>query len=105
MKAFKKLLSKRGTTITEVLVSILITALSAAMLAMMITTAVNMTKQANDASVKLFDELTVSELQDGTADFGKVYFSVEGSAVGNISVELFAKDDGALTSYKKAVSG
>ena len=74
----RKLLSRRGETITEVLVSVLIVALSSAMLAMMISTAVGINTRMRAETDALYTELTAAETgADGTS----AVVSIDGTEV------------------------
>ena len=89
----KKLRSKRGETLLEVLVSVVIIALSAAMLATMITAATRMAVDADIAIDELYEQLSSAE---GTAGFtGTV--TVNGKTVDVIYNRT--DDSDSLTAY------
>lgn len=92
----KKILSKRGETLTEVLVSILIVALSAALLATMIMTATKINAGANEATEAFYQELTAAEAASGTPASGTVI--VNGKTV---NVDYYRLDEDSLTAYRK----
>ena len=62
MKAIRsKLYTRRGETLVETLAAILLLALSAAMLAIMVSTAININKETALASAMLYREISIAE--------------------------------------------
>ena len=109
MKTLKKLKSKTGETLAEILVAILIIALSAGLFATLYVAAMNINLSAREEDEKLFD--SVGELEEnihgnGNEDgktSGKVQYKPEGStesAGSQIDVDFYTKD--GMTVYKYA---
>lgn len=95
----KKLLCKRGETLTEALVAILIVAISAAMLAAMITAAVNINIRANEATDEFYRQLSAAETGSATVSGDSV--TVNGKPV---DVIYYGEDEAALIAYAKGGS-
>lgn len=92
----RKLLDKRGESLSEVLVAILIVALSAAMLATMISAAVSINLKANEATDKMYEELTAAETGERIIrDDATIFIDAQG-----IPVSLYGYEDG-LMAYRK----
>ncbi len=90
----KKLLNKRGETLTESLIALLITVLSAAMFATMVTAAVNIGSKADAAVEEFYEELSAAEAgsipESGTLEVNDRDFTVE----------YYRRGDGLLTAYR-----
>lgn len=111
MKTLKKLKSKTGETLAEILVAILIIALSAGLFATLYVAAMNINLSAREEDEKLFD--SVSELEEnihgnGSEDgksSGKVQYKPEGGtgSTDDIPVDFYTKD--GMTVYKESTTG
>lgn len=95
----KKLLGSRGETITETLAAILIVAMSAVILATMTAASVRITRSANAASEKLYQQISAAESGDNQA---KGTVTVGGETV---EVMFYGDKDGVFTSYRKQEAG
>lgn len=111
MKTLKKLKSKTGETLAEILVAILIIALSAGLFATLYVAAMNINLSAREEDEKLFD--SVGELEEnihgnGNEDgktSGKVHYAPEGGTgtEDDITVDFYTKD--GMTVYKESTTG
>jgi|GEM_PF-5707717 len=104
----KKLLCKRGETLTETLVAILVVALSAAMLAAMVTAAVNINLKANAAVDAFYAELSAAELGSvmppaaGTVTVTITSTAHSAISGGTVGVTYYGADTNSLAAYEKA---
>ena len=94
----KKLRSSKGETLTETLVAVLITALSALLLATLTGTAVRLSQKADGAARALYGQISQAEA-GGEARPGSV--TVNGETV---PVWFYGAGDG-LTSYRAKGGG
>lgn len=110
MKTLKKLKSKTGETLAEILVAILIIALSAGLFASLYVAAMNINLSAREEDEKLFD--SVGKLEEniysgGTGgEGGYIQYKPEdgtGSAGSDIPVDFYTKD--GMTVYKEGTTG
>lgn len=104
-KIARKLRSRRGETLTEMLVSIVILGLSIAMMATMIITSTKITERSTAKDSEYRDQLSAAEAQDdseSTPGKGKVTITdkngVSTSSV-TVNVNIYG-GDGELKSYK-----
>ncbi len=102
----KKLKSKSGETLMEILVAILILALSAGLFASMYTASANINRSAREKDEKIYD--AVGELEDfigstsggteGTVTYTPLDSEGEPqSGEGNVKVQVFTQD--GMTAY------
>ena len=90
----KKLLSRRGETIAEVLVAVLLIMLASAAFAAMVSSASKVNAKAEAQDEKLYAALTAAETKSNGTD-GTV--SVTGA--GDFSVSYYSDTDGTLYAY------
>ncbi len=93
----QKLKSKRGESLVETLVAILILSLSSAMLAMMCSMAVKINRQASLANAILYREISIAEQGAGTTK-KRVVLEFSDTSV-NIDGVLFTGAAGELRSF------
>ena len=97
----KKLKSRRGETLTETLVSVLIIAMAAALLATMVGVSTRLTARAGAEDEKFYRELSDAEAGAAAAD-GEIILTVDGAGR-RLRVSV-AGGGGELTSYRLEVS-
>ena len=98
----KKLKSRRGETLTETLASILIIALSAAILAGMVSAAARLSAKAKAADATFYQEIQAAEVgSPGEAGSGIVTITAGGDT-GSVHVSVRGGGS-ALTSYRLEV--
>ena len=99
----RKLRSRRGESIAEVLIALLITAMGMAVLAGMISSASKIVQNSEDA-VKTFIQAENSlAAQSGTRQGGQALMEFDNQSAAPITIEVFASDSGngtLLYSYK-----
>lgn len=96
----RKLRSRRGESLVEVLCAVLVIALGSAMLAVMINAAVTTSTAANAKADEFFAALSESEKGESSAKHsGTVRVSIGGDSQ-DINVYYFGEDSG-LVSYRK----
>lgn len=96
-----KLKSRRGETLTEVLVSMLIVVMSALMLATMVVSAASINKKANDAVEKVYEELAAAEAKAAVDSNGFVTVGFGGMASEiTVNVDYYGGGN-ALTAYSR----
>lgn len=98
-KIARKLRSRRGETLTEMLVSIVILGLSIAMMATMIITSTKITERSTERDNKYRIQLSAAEAQDGEATSGSVIIKKDGEPDIPIDVNIYG-GEGELKSYK-----
>ena len=98
-KIARKLRSRRGETLTEMLVSIVILGLSIAMVATMIITSTKITERSTAKDREYQDQLSAAEAQNGEATSGSVIIKKDGEPDISIDVNIYG-DEGKLKSYK-----
>ena len=96
MRTFRKLRSRKGETLTETLVAVLLVGLASVVLASMISAASRMGAQALERDTALYDEITVAEAQSSGQN-GSVTVEIGGSSQ-NFNVTYFGEED-QLHSY------
>ena len=96
MRTFRKLRSRKGETLTETLVAVLLVGLASVVLASMISAASHMSAQALERDTALYDEITVAEAQSSGQN-GSVTVEIGGSSQ-NFNVTYFGEED-QLHSY------
>ena len=94
-----KLASRRGDTLVEVLVSILVAGLSVALLAGMVATGARFNAKARAADEALYRELSAAEGRTDLLGTGDLTLTM-GDGEHHIPVELYGAE-GGLTSYAK----
>lgn len=101
----KKIKSKSGETLVEMLVSITILVLALSILSAMLAAAYNSENAAREADKSFYEELSAAETQDyGTAYIGPATVKITDAAGKEVSIEnikLYGKKEGGLRSYKK----
>ena len=95
----KKLRSKRGETLLEVLVSVVIIALSAALLATMISAATRIGIDADEAIDELYVQLSTAEGTSGSAGSVTITYGTGKT----VNVTYNRTDADSLTAYVKRV--
>ena len=96
MRTFRKLRSRKGETLTETLVAVLLVGLASVVLASMISAASRMGAQALERDTALYEEITVAEAQSSGQN-GSVTVEIGGSSQ-NFNVTYFGEED-QLHSY------
>lgn len=104
-KLFKKIKSKKGETLVEVLVGILIIAFAAALFAGMYSATGNINMIAREQDAALYSAVADLEQkkEDSSAkkEGGNVQITDEGgNNIGSVEVDVWSED--GMTSYKKA---
>ena len=97
MRSWNKLRSRKGETLTETLVAVLLVGLASVVLASMISAASHMSAQALERDTALYDEITVAEAQSSSQN-GSVTVELGGSSSQNFNVTYFGEED-QLHSY------
>jgi len=97
----KKLLCRRGETLTEALVSILVIALSAALLATMITVAVSINRSASTAMESYYAQITAAEGGNSLITPTTVTLTGTGGISGTVTVQYYGRDTNSLAAYEK----
>lgn len=105
MKILKKLKSRRGETLVEILVSMAILTLSICFMVTMVMLSARFDEQARAEDVKFKEALEAVENFDGaTVEHGKqvklVPTVMDGTPTQSIDVEVYSSADGELKSYK-----
>ncbi len=99
-KIARKLRSRRGETLTEMLVSIVILGLSIAMMATMIITSTKITERSTAKDREYQDQLSAAEAQETSSATGNVTIEDSlGVKKVDIQVDIFG-EEGELKSYK-----
>lgn len=105
MRTFRKLRSRKGETLTETLVAVLLVGLASVVLASMISAASHMSAQALERDTALYNEITVAEAQSSGVQNGSVTVEIGGSSQ-NFNVAYFGEEDQLHSySYDKGGSG
>lgn len=94
-----KLSSRRGDTLVEVLVSILVAGLSVALLVGMIATGTKFNAKARASDDALYQELSAAEGRSASLGRETLTLTVGGEEY-RLTVEVYGAEDG-LTSYAK----
>ena len=104
MSIVNKLRSRKGETLTETLVALLIVGLSSVVLASMIGAASRMGVQAKEQDEKLRDAVTAVETQPDEAKTGetdsKVQVTIGSNPAEDFTVAYYSDADGTLYSYR-----
>lgn len=101
-----KLRSRKGETLTETLIAVLIVGLASVVLASMVTAASRMSAQAEERDDKLYAAVTAAEAQPDSAKVEEsdssptVQVTVGDNSTVNFSVTYFSDEDGTLSSYR-----
>lgn len=97
----RKLQSRRGETLVETLVTILIVALSAGLLVVMAATAVRMGQSADEKAEAYYKELAAAEAASGTRS-GTAVIGGDLENTGQVSVPIrITGEDDELRAYRK----
>lgn len=101
MKIWNKLTSRRGETLTETLVALLIVGLASGVLATIVGAASHMNKTAMDKDEVLYKAITAAETKTGTGTTGKVDITVDGNDVdpNGLDVTFYSDESGTLYAY------
>lgn len=97
MIAIKKLCSRRGETLIEMLVSIAILSLSIVMMTTMIMTAGKLTESAREKDKAYQDALSSVETYQGTPVSWSVTVRDD---TGSVTIQVDGYEDGGFKSYK-----
>ena len=97
MSICSKLRSRKGETLTETLVALLIVGLSSVVLASMIGAASRMGTQAAERDKAMYEEVAAAEARTGDSEDGSVTVTV-GDTNQTIDVKYYGGEDG-LHSY------
>lgn len=103
MKILKKLKSRRGETLVELLVSMAILTLSICFMVTMIMLSTKFDEQARNADKAYRDALDAVENYEGTETPGTVKLvpdSIAGTSEQSITVKVYSSADGKLKSYR-----
>ena len=104
MSVYNKLRSRKGETLTETLVAILLVGLASVVLASMIGAASRMGVQAKEQDEKLRDAVTAVETQPDEAKTEaanpNVQVTIGSEPAENFAVTYFSDEDGTLYSYR-----
>ena len=96
----KKLSSRRGETLAETLVAVLIVSFASVLLASMLTSSSRLNKTAKENDEELYAAVTAAETQSGTGTDGTVTVSVAGESIEK-NVLLYCSDpDAPVWSYQ-----
>ena len=97
----RKLLSRRGESLVEMLVSIAIMGLSIALMITMVMTSSKMTESTRKRDSELLEKINVAEKQDGAGTDGTIKIKCTDGGSGEIEVDvlLYSADDSTLISY------
>lgn len=99
----KKLRSKRGETLVEMLVSIALLVMAMSILSAMLAAAYRLDESARSEDENFSFELYAAELQNG--NIGDATVTISGSSdSASIDVNVYGVSDGKLRSYKLASS-
>lgn len=100
MKIFKKLISKKGETYVEVLISILILALSALIIATSVTAANSINASARRADDNFYNAVSEAESLSGPdPKSGQIEIETSDSKYGSIDVYIYTDENGTFTTY------
>lgn len=92
--------SRRGESYAELLISILIIALAALLLASMAFASANLNRTAKKMDEELYAAVTDVGNGAGEARKGKVEFEIEGKEKGTLDVDVFTS--GNLSAYSRS---
>ena len=102
----KKLRSRRGETLSETLVAVLIVALSTVILATMTAASARLDRSADQVTAQFYDELTAAEAcndDDGAPGSVRLSGALAGGNT-DVPVTFYGLEDG-LTAYRRAGGG
>lgn len=100
-----KIRSRKGETLIEILVSILIVALSALLVAAMFGAAGRINITIRDLDEQFYQSVTEVESQQGTPSKGVVEYEItdeEDPQKGSIDVEIFTDSNGTFSGYSQS---
>lgn len=100
---WNKLRSRKGETLTETLVALLIVGLSSVVLASMIGAASRMGIQAAERDEELREEISAAETRTGSGQSGDVTVKIDGTDI-NFPVSYYG-EEGKLHSYQYVKPG
>lgn len=105
MSVFRKLRSRKGETLTETLVAVLIVGLASVVLASMIGAASRISTQVLEREKDLYEEIAAAETQTGSGQDGVVTVRIGGTDK-NFAVSYYGGEDQLHSySYEKGGSG
>ena len=100
--------SKKGESIVELLVAILIMGMSAMLMGGLITTSIKLNTQAENGDVALYTEINAAETKSIILDSQETTITIttEDNVSISIPVAVYGKEEDALVAFgKKEVSG
>ena len=98
----RKLQSRSGETLAEVLIAMLIVALASMLLVVMITTSGSIDITARNRDTRFYEGLSNAELHEDSTGNGKIVIKKDGVDIADFDVTLYGGS--GLTSYEKAAS-
>lgn len=99
-KLSKKIRSRSGETLAEVLVALLIIVLAVALMIVMINTAASIDINARERDKGFYENLTAAETYTGPSTGGNVIIKIDGEAADHtVVVDVYGS--GRLNAYKK----
>lgn len=110
MRSRNKLRSRKGETLSETLVAVLLVGLASVVLASMIGAASRMSARSLERDVKLYAAVTAAETKpDDSAETektdSKVRVNVGNAPAKEFTVTFFSDEDGTLYSYRYKKGG
>lgn len=97
---FNRLASRRGESLIESMVAILVFTFASIIMLTMITSAVNINQVAKDADQAYFEQMTAIEAKGGTPGSGYIEFSFSnGSLKETVPVAVYGAADGLHAYY------
>lgn len=101
MKLTKKRRSQRGETYVEVLMSVLILALSALVIATSVTAAKHINASARKADESFYSAVSALESGAGNVSKGSVQYEIGGESDA-VEVDVYTDENGELAAYGKS---
>lgn len=102
MRLWNKLASRRGETLTETLVAVLMVALASVLLASMLSSASRMNAAAMEKDEALYDAVTAAETGGGSGETGTVRVTLGGAALPDFNVTYYSDAGGTLYAYGRS---
>lgn len=101
MRITKKLRNKRGETLIEMLVSIVLLGLSVALMLTMVMTSTKITKTTRKEDIDMMAELSIAEEQLSKSGTSNVTITCRSGSSGNVpvTVDIYSKSGSDLISY------
>ena len=94
-----KLQSRKGESLVETLVAILIFTLASITMYTMVTTAANINRIAKENDLAISQQLVIAEQGETAPSTGTVKFTYNGTTVASQTVYIYGGQDGTLYSY------